>query len=379
VIEGNRRVLALKALDTPSLVSAAYTPAQNKRLMGLADKYAAKPIESITCTMFDNEEEARHWIELRHTGQNLGRGLVEWAPSEQDRFKARHPGHTRSTANQVVDFVRKHGTLSPEAMNSTQPVTTNIERLLTTPEARRGLGVDVVNGEVVALHPTEEVAKALSRVVEDLRTKKVTVPDLYTADHRKSYVATLPKAVLPKKASMLATPARLDDLTAGSAPRPVKPRPTRRRRPTPPPRTTVVPRDSNLSVTVPRINQIYTELSTLPAEQYPNSCSVLLRVFIELSVDHHLSNKNVMSDSDIAKYDLAKRLRAVADALHKGGKINAKLKAAVERVGNSGPSVLAPNMRAFNQYVHNEYVFPRPPELYAAWDELYPMLEKVWP
>jgi hypothetical protein len=116
-IEGNRRLLAIRALDTPSLISPALSAASNRRLIGLADRYAQNPLGAIPCALFENEDDARHWIHLRHTGQNQGVGLVEWGADEKDRFNSRSSG-SRKPAGQLIDFVEKRGTLSPEAQSS---------------------------------------------------------------------------------------------------------------------------------------------------------------------------------------------------------------------------------------------------------------------
>jgi hypothetical protein len=76
-------MLALKALETPSLVSVKLTPKQIRRLNELSRRYARSPLDEVTCVLFDTEEQAEHWIRLRHTGQNKGRGLVAWGPSSR--------------------------------------------------------------------------------------------------------------------------------------------------------------------------------------------------------------------------------------------------------------------------------------------------------
>lgn len=372
VIEGNRRVLALKALETPSLVTPVLAPKDARKLARLSGDYAKKPRNEIPCALFNTEEEARHWIVLRHTGQNQGRGLVDWGSDEQDRFNARHAG-SRSPAGQVIEFVERHGKLSNEAQSSPQKIITSLERLLSTPDARRGVGVDVDRGEVVALHAADQVAKSLSRVVEDLKTGKVSVRDLYHAEDRKRYVASLPRLARPTKKSMLATPISLAGLTAGQttpAPKPRRKRPTRK-----PSRNTVIPRTAALNVTHPRINAIHNELRSLVTEQYPNGCAVLLRVFIELSVDNVVDDRSLPVKGD---EPLAKRLKAVAKQLAAEGAIPAKLRKAVDQVAN-GPSPLAPGVSTFNQYIHNPYTHPKASELFAAWDELQPFMEEVWP
>lgn len=381
VIEGNRRVLALKALETPSLVLPKLKAADGRKLATLASKFAADPIEEITCVLFKSEEAARHWIVLRHTGQNDGMGLVDWGSDEQDRFNARHgEGSRRTPAGQVIEFVEKHGSLSAEARASNQKIITTLQRLLTSPDAREAIGVNIQRGEVVALYPLEEIARSLTRVVEDMKTKKITVPDLYKAEDRVAYAKNLPRASKPKKGSILAEPVLIGDLTAN------RKRPRKANAATKPaakkqaqPRTTVVPQSSKLNVTPPRINSVYYELTRLTAEDSPNACSVLLRVFIELSVDHYILDKHLMSEKDMRSKPLAKRLKLVTSDLEHNGAIPAKLRVAIDQIADGGTSVLAPSITVFNQYVHNQYVFPKARDLYIAWDEMTPFLEQLWP
>jgi hypothetical protein len=87
VLEGNRRVLALKALEAPALVAPALSTQEQHRLSKLAERFSAEPVRTVSCVLFDNEQEATHWIELRHTGQNEGVGLVPWGSDEKDRCR----------------------------------------------------------------------------------------------------------------------------------------------------------------------------------------------------------------------------------------------------------------------------------------------------
>ncbi len=197
VLEGNRRLLAIKALESPALVLPELRPNQSKKLNALSAHYADDPIDEVRCVLFKTEEAAEHWLVLRHTGQNEGMGLVPWDSDMQDRFRSRHAG-VRKPAGQVIDFVRKVGTLSNEAQSSKQKIITSLDRLLSTPYFRDTVGVGLERGQVVAYHPKQEVAKSLTRVVEDLKTGKVTVPDLYKVQDRQTYTDSLPKSLLPK-------------------------------------------------------------------------------------------------------------------------------------------------------------------------------------
>ncbi len=375
VLEGNRRILALRALETPPLVSPAPSAALNRRLTKLAAKYERDPISTVSCVLFDSEEEADHWRYLRHTGQNQGVGLVPWGAVEQDRFKERHAGK-RSPARQVIEFVEKHGALSDTAKASKRKIITTVARLVETTYVREKLGLDLVQGDLVALYPADQLAKALTLMIEDLKTGKVTVPNLYHVGDRRKYVDSLPRASRPKASTRLNAPVMLDDLTAGTkTPRSVALK--RRRTPRRPSRTTVIPKTAQFDVQPPRINQIYNELLSLNAEQFPNACSVLLRVFIELSVDHYISRRQLMNEKELRAENLAKRLRTASADLKSRGMIPDMLRAAIDQA--AGSKMIGPSLVTLNQYVHNEYVLPKTADLYSTWDEFEPFLAKVWP
>ncbi len=375
VLEGNRRLLAIKALETPTLISPVLSSAASNRLTALSARYAKKSIASIACALFESEEEARHWIFLRHTGENKGAGLVTWGSEEKARFEATHTGK-KKPAVQVIEFVEAHGSLSAAAQSSKQRIQTNIERLVETTAVREKLGIDVVEGEVVSLYPLEEVVKGLTRIVEDLKTKKVTVTDIYHAKQREEYVDGFSRSALPRKKTALDQPVILGDLTAGRRPRKVK-APSKPKRKKSASRTAVIPA-GGLNISPPRINAVYNELLTMNAEQYPNACSVLLRVLVELSVDHYLEDKKAMTEHKIDHEPLKVRMKATARHLKENGSISNSLKRAVNAMAD-GQSVLSPGLPNFNQYVHNKYTFPKPSELYLAWDELTPFMEKLWP
>lgn len=250
-----------------------------------------------------------------------------------------------------------------------------MNRLLSTPEVRERLGIDISEKTVIANHPTEEVAKGLTRVVEDLSTGKIKVTDIYHLTDRLNYINSIPRTYLPLKRTRLKNPVTLASLTSGTPSGKTAPKKKRRARQRV--RTTLIPRECQLDVDPPRINAIYTELSNLSLEQYPNACSVLLRVFIELSVDHYLSDKKVLNDQQIRSLPLAKRLKKAADYLHGLGKMNAKLRDAIHKVADS-KHVLSASTPTLNQYVHNEYVFPKGNDLRAAWDEVQPFAEHLW-
>ena len=375
VLEGNRRLLALMALDAPSLVSPVMTAGQMKRLSSYNAEYAQDPIDTVNCVLFEKRRDADHWIGLRHTGFNNGVGLMGWGTKEQDIFNERVKGK-RSPAGQILDFVEAAGMLSLAAKASDRRVTTTGGRMAGTPHWRDKAGIGLVRGEIVALYPEREVAKSLTKLVEDLLTGKINVSGLHSVQEREAYADTLKPKDRPKASTALDEPVLLADLTLGVK-NPRKASIKNNKRGNTKRRTAIIPSDDRLEIDPKRINDIYTELASLNAERYTNASSVLLRVFVELSVDHVIEDKDLMTEENMRNQPLAKRMKVVVRHLHNEGTVSAKLKKAIEGIAD-GSGVLVPGVPTFNQYVHNQYSLPKPSELQRSWDELAPFMAKIW-
>lgn len=380
VLEGNRRTLALKALETPALVQSALPASDFRKLLTLADRFASRPIESVQCMLYDLAEEAAavSFVMSRHGGAQEGVGLVEWDSDEKDRFRVRHGVNAvRSYSGQVLDFIDElDGSTASKAR-----ITTTLQRILKSRPVQAAIGLEVVNGELVTRYPADQVAKGLRKIVDDLRSQRVKVPNVYNDEQRRDYIRTFTSTELPDPMTALAQPVRLAALASGTASSPVttKPKnPTSKSKSKPKlPRTTVATRGAKLNPSLPRINSVYNELVTLNADTYPNAGSVLFRVFVELSVDDYVMAHKLMTEQQRRSTALAKRMKAANDHLHNSGAIADGLHKTVEHVANSTHG-LAAGMTTLNQYVHNSYSFPKPSELRTSWDELQPFLEAIW-
>jgi len=78
VLEGNRRLAALQLLSNPVLLnSVSMKPTMKNKFQEYSKQYDKKVIEPIDTALFDNREEANHWIELRPSLLSPFH-LVEW-------------------------------------------------------------------------------------------------------------------------------------------------------------------------------------------------------------------------------------------------------------------------------------------------------------
>lgn len=164
VIEGNRRLAALKVLENSELVAGAVEDSVLSAFRELSRAYQDNPIQSIECVRFKTRDEANHWIELRHTGERDGVGVVKWGTHEQDRFKSR--SGSRPLHMQVLDFLERAGRL--DAAGRQRVPATTLMRILSSPDVRAKLGIDLQNGELKIFGSEKKVAAALMYVVDDL-------------------------------------------------------------------------------------------------------------------------------------------------------------------------------------------------------------------
>jgi hypothetical protein len=139
-------------------------------------------------------------------------------------------------------------------------------------------------------------------------------------------------------------------------------------------RKTLIPFSHRLEITNSRILKIFNELKAIDVFEFPNSVSVLFRVFIELSCDSYIVTnfiKSVTSDST-----LGQKVEAISSDLENRS-IMTKNELRTARQMSSSPSQNN-SIKTFHAYVHNKDVTPLAKDLQSAWDDLWPFIEKIW-
>jgi hypothetical protein len=82
VLEGNRRVAALKVMGSPDLAEGTIVEAPFK---ALAKSYAESPRRELEARVFASREEALPWIRRRHMSAIGGVGVQRWKPKAKGR------------------------------------------------------------------------------------------------------------------------------------------------------------------------------------------------------------------------------------------------------------------------------------------------------
>jgi len=368
VLEGNRRITTLKLLNNPNLINEKHKSTLNK-FKNLSKSFKQNPITQIECAVFENEEEANKWIKLKHTGENEGIGTVTWDTHQKRRFDERFGGKT-SYALQLIDFLGKSSEFSGTLKNKLPDVPeTSLQRLIGDPDIRKVIGIEIKEGKVISSISSDEIVKPMAKIVRDLTSKSFKVKEIYSKSDRLNYIETFKKSDLPDTTSNVGD----WEITTTKPPKKKAAAKKKKSKPLSTDRKSVIPKSCVIPISKPRINKIYRELKDLDLGYYENAGAILLRVFIELSVDTYFEKYKLKI---AGKETLAKKLASVSqDMITK--KLITKYEVKPINTAASNPnSVLSIN--TFNAYVHNKHFSPIPKDIKTAWDGFEHFTIKLW-
>lgn len=169
--DGNRRLTALKILETPSLADGF--PKIRKRIDAILKRPGDVPTE-VGCVIFSDRVAARHWILVNHDGEQEGRGQIKWDAEQKDRFE-RKP----SIGLEALDLLTHKGLITDA--DKAQVNKSTLDRLLSYKEVKSDLSI-AKKGDHFSFGNVDHLRKA----VLNLRGK--AVDEVYTATKGKAFV-----------------------------------------------------------------------------------------------------------------------------------------------------------------------------------------------
>lgn len=390
VVEGNRRVAALKFLNNPKLCPDPKLQKQYERLAASAETSISKKIEFV---VFENIAMARYWIETRHGGENGGAGIIDWGPRELDNFAARFGKRTSNRpAVEMLEYAYKKGLFIERDENGKFPVTT-LSRLLSSPVFRQAIGCEIVKGQLCQVADDQYFDRAVATVLEILATGQKTVTDLKSKEQREDFARKLKAdGSWPDYEERVARPVQADQASSGNlgegaqaaeddgagvGRKPggvTKPRSGARDK---------LFNSRGHGLVVPgheeKVNDIIRELATLKhsgTHGTPISVAFLLRALLELSSDNYLKRYPEAINKLEFNTPLKDKIKCAAKHMHSRGVLPQDRVDVVLRHCHQEGGML--NVSTLQKYLHSTAFFPNGETLNSMWSEIKEYVIGCW-
>ena len=303
VVEGNRRLAALKALREPGLLQGA----KQRQVERLSRKIVdGQMIATVPVTLAPNRRATDRQIAGRHIGtpvlaweaENRASFILEKLEEGYDNDELRDQlGFSLSDIQKarqtraIADMARSLDL--PEEVrakldNPRVKIFTTLERVFDSSVGREYLKVDRdPDHGLRGLTTSGEFIRGFAKLVTDVALGKASSRTLNSSDDIKVYFDKWDAKDLPAKKHGAFVPSDIirGKSVASSAQNPASMRRTKK---TKQEFKTVLPRDLQVRFGNDRLIDIRRELCKLRRDNFPNAGAVLLRVFFELAVVDYL-------------------------------------------------------------------------------------------
>lgn len=386
VVEGNRRVCALKLLQDPD---KAGLEKDARYFAGLAQSMRSA-INNVPAIVFDDREEARRWFALRHEGEKNGVGTKAWDSQQKARFSLRNQGkNPNAQAALVIDYARKHALLSAQEIGELS--ITTITRYLSNPVMRHALGL-ADSSSLNILVPHEEFDRALTRLLSDSRSPETSgVSSRTSAAERQAYASRLTQegvaaisfggpAHTPRSVpaptttpAVAATHGQASTPTAEAAQqdgaKAEAPASGTRDNRNPDKRTYVIHPGFSVKIQDKTLKRLYDELKKLDASVHSFAATYLLRTVVEKAISLCLASRGIEPKQKL--HDKFKQLNIMLAADGMGDR---ELKFLRTVSMNGADDSYSPD--SMGHYIHGGAI---PPVNYAFryWDNIEPIMRRV--
>lgn len=377
VIEGNRRLAALKALGNPDRI-----PFFKDRIKALKNP----KIQKLRVVIAPSREKATQLIANKHT-INLRR---PWKPLRQayfyksqiengkkiEQLKTEYPGHDIEKFIKMLEAHHLAKSISYQQDLVTLmvhderrfPITT-LERMYDDNSVCEYLGVSFdSNGKIKIATKPDEFKNAYKKIVEDIALDNLNSRNTNNKDQRKLYVNSLPKELKPSKAvkSAAASSFKETKVDTEALEKTVKSNKNFKG---------LIPPYIPYKLPTSSLKDIYDELRTIPVKSYPNAAHDLLRSFLECSLVFYLKEtdefKNVQKNnkhnpklSELLTFVQSENCTSITDT---------NIKQVVEQIKSQYTE--AYSLIRLNMINHNENWVSSEKDVRAAWSKLEKLMK----
>lgn len=392
ILEGNRRLAALKLLLNPDLAPDATWVGRFKKLSARA---TPSSIAKVRVLFAPSREDAAPLILRKHTREQIER----WSPLMQARFYVtlatddlsieEIASRYRTPASEILGFLRLYSAYEVacrmDLPDDVREIVRNprefpaavLERLLAIPAARQFLGIDFdARGGLRGTVHKDEFVKGYGKVLTDIARKDLDTRRINKVEDAEKYLKFV-ASFAPDKTKRGRFAAKdfepKDDSPVDSGD--AKPPPGRRR-----PKSrfgaSVIPRDIKCRVDNARIKDVFDEARQLKADKFANSSAILIRIILELGLAYYLEK----TGKDAPLREKAKKdrkpdnwsppLRSLLGEFLKISDLPlpALKRKAAQRILASKDSPLS--VDDLDCFVHNPYVTPKESDLRGFWAAL---------
>lgn len=403
VVEGNRRLAALKAIQNPLLV-----PDYKARVQRLVDGMTERnSLNRISVLIAPNQDAANELIATLHTGSQRRR----WGPERQAAFFEAQIEAGKTVAElveryptaKVGKFVLRFGALrlfraveyeDPELKDFVSsrkfPVST-LERLYENPEFRElvGIAFNAADGQVQLTSSGRDFNLLAETIISDIRNNNLTTRTLNKSSDEsyKSYFHKL-RSILDTGRS--SAPGVGSTLTGSNIPFPANVSKARQQvsgtsadspralKPTSITRKNLDTSQIIVSPTLPApINALILELTHLDIEQFPNAALDLLRTTLEKSIKAYASRHNLVIPKKGRYVTLADCLSWIEKQMESQASTQRFVQVARKLGAQSYFGGYLISQDYLNAINHNHEIGASVNEVREAWDAMKGLLQEV--
>ncbi|MGX4706971.1 hypothetical protein ACWJH8_08020 [Actinotignum schaalii] len=203
VLEGNRRLIAIRAILDPEYAPEQYRSEFTK----IHNSIDLTLFETIKCDVYESRESLKHWIELKHQGPMDGAGTVAWDPEEK-YWHRRQNGKKRQFGGELWIWMDREYQ-SPdwkELLAKAKAGQWSFLNRLTKREFREKFKMKLTNGEISSEWSSRELERALKHLVQEIAEEQINSRKLHNNQKVTIYVQEELEPLLPESQPSLLPP-----------------------------------------------------------------------------------------------------------------------------------------------------------------------------